>query len=320
MKNRKFLWKLVCAGVLAAALLGGCGKKDTSEQEAYRQYGINCMESGNYEDAVNAFQKTLDLSVGGITNLEIDTCYYKAEAQYLSGDIDGAFETYNALIAYDELAKAYYLRGCLYFSTGEQEKGLADLKSAAENAENDYELYIALYETMAQYGKGVEGQVYLNQALEIKGEDSKDLLYKGRVYALLGEQEKAISNLEAAVEKGEVKANFYMAQIYASQGNDSMAQTCFQAYLKSGQASSEELCSMGELQMANKDYDTAITYFKSALELEGIGNRQQIMKNLIIAYESSHDFKEAKHVMEKYQKEFPEDEEAKKEATFLETR
>lgn len=47
MKNRKVLWNLVCAGVLSAAFLGGCGKKDTSEQEAYRQYGINCMESGN---------------------------------------------------------------------------------------------------------------------------------------------------------------------------------------------------------------------------------------------------------------------------------
>ena len=32
MKNRKLLWNLVCAGVLSAALLGGCGKKDTSEE------------------------------------------------------------------------------------------------------------------------------------------------------------------------------------------------------------------------------------------------------------------------------------------------
>lgn len=320
MKNRKVLWNMVCAGVLSATILGGCGKKDTSEQEAYRQYGINCMESGNYEDAITAFQKTLDLSVGGITNLEIDTCYYKAEAQYLSGDIEGAFETYNALIAYDKLAKAYYLRGCLYFSTGEQEKGLADLKSAAENAGDDYELYIALYETMAQYGKGAEGQVYLNQALEIKGEEAKDLFYKGRVYALLGESEKAISSLQSSVEKGELKANFYMAQIYAEQGNDSMAQTYFKAYLDSGQATCEELCMMGELQMAKKDYDTAITYFKSALELDVVNNKQQVMKNLIIAYESSHNFEEARAVMNNYLKEFPEDEDAKKEATFLETR
>lgn len=320
MRNKRIHWNLICATVLAAALISGCGKKDTSDQEAYRQFGINCMESGRYEEAVEAFQKTLDHSIGGITELELDTCYYKAEAQYLSGDIEGAFETYNALIEYDELAKAYYLRGCLYFTTGDQEKGLKDLERAAERAKDDYALYIALYETMAQYGKGAEGQVYLNQALEIKGEGQKDLLYKGRVYELLGESEKAVSSLTAAVEKGEVKANFYLAQIYAKQGDDAQAQNCFKAYLDSGVASAEELCSMGELQMANKDYDTAITYFKSALELEKSNNKQKIMKNLIIAYENSHNFDEARKVMEEYQKEFPEDEDAKKEAIFLETR
>ena len=107
MKNRKLLWNLVCAGVLSAALLGGCGKKDTSEQQAYRQYGINCMESGNYEEAINAFQKTLDLSVGGITNLEIDTCYYKAEAQYLFGDIRSCKATSSEV----KSIRFYFVRG-----------------------------------------------------------------------------------------------------------------------------------------------------------------------------------------------------------------
>lgn len=320
MKRKKIPWNLICAGVMVAALISGCGKKDTTDQEAYRQFGINCMERGRYEEAVEAFQKSLEISVGGITNLELDTCYYKAEAQYLAGDIEGAFETYNALINYDELAKAYYLRGCLYFTTGEQEKGQKDLERAAEKAENDYELYIALYETMAQYGKGAEGQIYLNQALEIKGDGQKDLLYKGRVYELLGETEKAVTNLEGALEKGEAKANFYLAQIYAEKGNDGQAETYFKAYVDSGVASAEELCSMGELQMANRDYDTAITYFKSALEVEKNNSKQRIMKNMVIAYESTHKYDEARKVMEEYLKEFPEDEEAKKEATFLETR
>lgn len=320
MKYRKFLCSLICVGGIAASFITGCGQKDTSEQEAYRKYGMNCMESGNYEDAVTAFQKVLDHSIGGITTLEIDTCYYKAEAQYLSGDIEGAFETYNSLIAYDELAKAYYLRGCLYFMTGETEKGIADIKDAADRAEKDYDLYIAIYETLEQYGKAEEGQVYLTQALELKGDGAKDYLYKGRIYELLGESEKAIKHLEKAVEKGEEKANFYMAQIYANQSNDSLAQTYFQAYLASGAATAEELSSMGELQMANKDYDTAITYFKSALELATAGNKQQIMKNLIIAYEGAHNFSDAKQIMKEYLKEFPEDEVAQKEATFLETR
>ena len=40
--------------------LAACGSKDTTEQDAYRQYGINCLESGNYEDAIKAFQNALN--------------------------------------------------------------------------------------------------------------------------------------------------------------------------------------------------------------------------------------------------------------------
>lgn len=320
MRNKKVYWNLICAGVLVATMLSACGKKDSNDQEAYRQYGINCMESGKYEEAVEGFQKALDCSVGGIKEIELDICYYKAEAQYLAGDVQGAFETYNALIDYKELAKAYYLRACLYFSTGENDKGLSDLKKAGEKAGNDYELYIALYETMAQYGMGAEGQGYLNQALAIKGEGKKDLMCKGRIYFLLGEQEKAVESLNKSLEKGEPKANFYLAQIYAKENETAKAKECFKAYLDSGVANSEELCYMGELQMANKDYDTAITYFQGALALPKINNKQQIMKNLIIAYERDQNFAEARKACEDYLKEYPEDTEAKKELTFLETR
>ena len=74
---------LACA---AACMLSGCGQKtNTTDQEAYRQYGINCIESGDYPSAVDAFQKALDQSHGKVTAAEIDICYYKAEAQFLSG-------------------------------------------------------------------------------------------------------------------------------------------------------------------------------------------------------------------------------------------
>ena len=49
----------------------GCGTKDTKEQDAYRQYGITCMESGKYEDAVKAFQNALGESIGHIGEKEL---------------------------------------------------------------------------------------------------------------------------------------------------------------------------------------------------------------------------------------------------------
>ena len=95
MKNFR---KIGIAAVLFAAVCigAGCGAKKDNSQEVFRQYGINCLNEGKYEDAVTAFQKALDQSVGGITEVELDTCYYKAEALYKSGDTEGALEVYNA--------------------------------------------------------------------------------------------------------------------------------------------------------------------------------------------------------------------------------
>ena len=48
---------IICASVLIATALTGCGEKTDTEQEAYRQYGINCLENGDYDDAVGHFKR-----------------------------------------------------------------------------------------------------------------------------------------------------------------------------------------------------------------------------------------------------------------------
>lgn len=70
--------------VLAAALLfTACGSSEPQKkQDAYRQLGIKYMQEGNYEGAVEAFENALDQSGAVIGEEEIDTCYYKAQAQY----------------------------------------------------------------------------------------------------------------------------------------------------------------------------------------------------------------------------------------------
>ena len=47
-----------------AVCIAGCGKKDNKEQDALRTYGINCLASGDYEEAIEAFQGALDQNVG----------------------------------------------------------------------------------------------------------------------------------------------------------------------------------------------------------------------------------------------------------------
>ena len=310
------------AGILATSMivLMGCGERDTTEEMAYRQYGINCMDSGEYDKAVDAFQDALDVSTGGVTRLEIDICLYKAQAQFLSGDTEGALETYGALIEYDDNAKAYYGRGSLYLALEDSEKALNDFDSAIEAAPEDYELYIGIYETLANKGFKDKASNYLSKAVEIKGKSGYDLMEKGRIYHLMGDDESAKGNLEKAIDEGETKANYYMALMYLDQGEDTLAQTFFDEYLKTGEPGPEELGKIGESLMNTGEYQVAIGYFEAALKAEEVPNEQQLRKNTIIAYERMGDFDNAKKLMAEYIKDYPEDEAAIKDNTFLETR
>ena len=158
MKDRKV--KKVCkrkaALLLAVALMGsvgmtGCGNEEALEnQKAYRQVGINKMNEGDYAGAVEAFQKALDQSQAMVGDMELDICYYKATAQYNSGDVEGAVTTCNALIDYDEKdAKAYFIRGCVYLKEGDSENARKDYAKALELSGGDYTLYLSVYENLS---------------------------------------------------------------------------------------------------------------------------------------------------------------------------
>ena len=187
MKRNKWLTPIL-AGLTAVLLLSGCENEKEKNMEAYRQYGINCMEQEDYDGALKAFQKALDQSNGKIGKKELDICYYKAEAQYRSGDSDAALGTYNSIISYDKnAADAYYLRGNLYYALGDGEKAAEDYQKAVSADKDNYELYIGIYESLAANGQESDGETYLNDALKIKGDKENDNLQKGRIYLLLND-------------------------------------------------------------------------------------------------------------------------------------
>lgn len=318
---RRNLGTGVFLGLAVCALgLGGCQQEDREEQNKYKQYGINCLQNGEYEDAVTAFDNALGQGGGRVSEAEIDICCYKAEAQYLGGDLEGAEETYNSLLAYDEIPEVYYLRGSLYSGQGKWEEAKQDFEAAANLEDQDIALYIGIYEAFAAHDLKEEGKEYLNKTLEMEGDSPEEIMQKGRAYFLLGDTQNAISLLAEAIEQENVEANYYMAEVYADLGDTASADTYFNAYLESGTADSSELYIMGKRHMNNEDYAHAISYFQAALEMEKVPNQQILMKECAIAYERKGDFAEARNMLQEYLELYPSDEEAQREMKFLESR
>ena len=323
---KKYL-KYIGVGLVAVIFLSvlitmyvNTNKERKEDQLVYRQQGIEYYEQEEYEKALTAFQSALDLALGDIDETEMDICFYKARTQFELGDTEGALATYNSIITYNEHPKAYFLRGNLYYSLGEEEKALADYEKAAEKESKDYDLYIGIYEILASKDKVGEGQAYLNKALEIKSDKAADKIQKGYINLLLGEYETAVGLLEEA-SKDDPESYYYLFLAYDSMGNSEKAMENLNAYMeKSEDLDSYKLYEFGTNLLKQEQYESAIECFCNALAMEKVPNKQAIMKNLVVAYERCQDYASAKEVMKEYIAEYPEDEEAQREYTFLETR
>ena len=320
MKKHRLIYQIAAVTLFTVLSAGACAKAENKDQEAYRQYGINCLESGKYEDAVQSFQNALDQSLGKVGEKEIDICFYKAKAQIYSGDAKGALETYSAVIDYNKDARAYYLRGQLNFDMGQQEDGLSDYKQAVEEDGDNYELYIGIYESLSQHDLDADAQKYLNTAMEIKGNKAADNLYKGRISYLLDDTESAIDYLTKAKDAKEPMAAYYLGMAYEKAGEKEKAKECIQEYIDSGTATSYDLYELGMKEMEDENYKAASTYFEAGLSLEDVPNQQELMKSAIAANEYRGKFKTARKMLKEYLSLYPSDEEAQRESTFLETR
>lgn len=305
--------------ILSGCLCSGCASGERLEkEEAYRKIGINAMEAGNYTAAVEAFNNALE-QVGDVGANEVDICYYMAAAQFASGSYSDAIGTYDTLLEYDkENSDAYFLRGCVYLNMKESELAQEDYERAVKYA-SDYEVYLAIYNSLSGAGYEAEGKEYLEQALEKKpGKKARNYTVRGRIYFLEENYKEAVENLVTAVEKGDVEANLYLAQAYEAMGDSVNADACINAYIEVYPDSSVACNQHGCKALEAGEYDEAIAHFEEGLALEEVTNEQELRSNLIAAYEYSGDFQKAAEYMREYRKDYPGDEAAEREYHFLE--
>lgn len=318
-RRRKTLLLGAVTLFLAGCLLTGCTSKEErlEKEEAYRQIGINAMEEGDYTAAMDAFNSALEQANGIGTN-EVDICYYKAAAQFASGNYEGAVETYDALLEHDKkCSNTYFLRGCVYLKINESNKAKEDFKAAVKYAEDD-EIYLSIYSSLNGAGYEADAKNYLEEALKKKsGRDAKSYTVKGKIYLIKEQYDKAKEEFTTAIEKGDTEANLYLAQAYEALEKPEKAQSCIDAYVNAYPKSSVAYNELGKKAMEEGDYAKAISSFSEGLEAEEVTNEQELSSNLIAAYEYSGDFETAKAKMQEYLANYPEDTAAAREYLFL---
>ncbi len=320
MKMKKTAAFCLAAVSAAALLLSGCTGKAAQKAQEYKELGIARMESGDYEGAVDSFQKALDQSVGSIGAQELDICYYKAMALYKSGDTQGALDACTALIDYDDKNwEVYYLRGNLYLQAQQNENALADYEKAVSLNQDDVELYVHIYEDLSEAGLGDRGQEYYNRVMAIRPSSGEEYYFVGDMYFLTGDYENAKTNLQKAEEEGYDRALLMLGQIYKAEGSDEEARNAFAAYMEKYPEDADALGELGAIALSAGEYADAVTYLQSALDASEGNEDAETEKNLIAAYEYSGDFVSASNLAREFL-EHHSDPDVEREYEFLKTR
>ncbi|WP_099470029.1 tetratricopeptide repeat protein [Konateibacter massiliensis] len=340
--------------IIAACLLGGCAKageetsyteqgmtaienksydealtffetaasKGEDEQLVFRGNGIAYIGKGEYETAIENLKIALKKASGKVTDLEIDTSYYLALAQYKNSDRAAAIQTYTNILAFDEKdSRAYYLRGTVYLADGDLDSATKDFNAAIDCDKNEYEMYINIFNNLNNKGYTEQGQSYLNKALEIDSKD--DGLKKGMIYYYLGDTENAMSSLTKAREAGNKEALLYLGKVYQQLSDNNSATALYEEYIAgAGGASGLGMVynTLGMCKMESESYDEALTAFQAGIALNEGDSIQELLFNEIVAYEYLSDFAAASEKMEAYASLYPNDNTASREYEFLKTR
>lgn len=348
-RKRQSVLQAICCGVLLVGILTGCGNSTEKTEEAMqlvqkldyqgalatfeeaekqqenarliaRGRGIAYMGLTDYGKAVEYFQESLAGSNGLIEDIDFDLNYYLAAAYTKNGQPQEAEATYNAILALrpDE-EDAYFLRGCVRLALSDYEGAKGDFDRVLTMDAENYDRLIEIYEVLEHHGYKEVGQEYLQNAIA-NGSGKMDVYDSGRIYYYLGEYQKAYIALEEAKEKGGAESYLYLGKSYEATGDYNYASSVYNSYISKDTGNAEIYNQLGLCEMTKKEYQKALAAFQAGMQIEDSGLLQTLSFNEIVAYEYLGEYQKAAVLLDNYLKNYPDDENAKREQEFLATR
>ena len=253
-------------------------------------------------------------------DIDFDINYYLATAYYKVGRTEDAVGAYDAILTLRPREKnAYYLRGLVKLSDGRFEEAQADFGRAVDLDSRDYDQMIRIYMALEEYGYKDAGLVYLQNALT-ENEKSISDYDMGRICYYMGDYENArnyLTKLKPATDYG---AALYLGRTYEALGDYNYASGIYTDYTQHDQTKAEIYNQLGLCKMQLGEYEAALGAFQTAMNIEDNGMMQTLKFNEIVTYEYMRDYKTAAALMSSYLKDYPDDETARREYDFLQTR
>lgn len=304
----------------ALSLFNEAESSESNKRNVYRGEGLAYLGMGQYDDALNSFKLALAESNGIVKNIDYDINFYMAVAEYKSGKLEDAINTYSAIIAVDKNnSDAYYLRGKVKLDLGDIDDAKEDFDKAVILKKDDAKLYINIYNDL--YAKGYENdaKVYINTGLTSISRPSQYELGIFNYY--LGDYTQARNYFEESSETKKTEDGIiYLGKTYEALDDSEYAVALYEEYTNNNKTAAMVYNELGLLKAERKDYEGALMAFEAGIAGEGTSCRRPLLFNRIVANEYLGDFSKAKSLMQEYIQLYPDDKTALRENVFLKTR
>lgn len=292
-----------------------------NNKEAYRGEGIAYYRLHNYKTAIEKFDKAL--SIKEENDINQDILSYKGMAQAKSGQYKAAAATYTKIIeTYKTSAEAYKTRGDIYCKMEEYKKSLSDYDKAIKLEPHNYDFYFEKYFLMLHMKDKAGAAEVLSKAAAINGTTEKDKFNMAKVMYYKGDYETALQMFGEAFGNGFAESYYYLGLIYEQKKDYENAAENYSKYVESdeGRENANACYRAAECLIKSNNYEEALVLIEDGIKINDVDANQTLKRSQIAVYEHLARYEEAYKLVKEYVKEYPEDEAAKKEETFLSTR
>jgi tetratricopeptide (TPR) repeat protein len=291
-----------------------------NNKRVFRGKGIAYYYMANYEKALEQFE--LALKTNELSDLNKDILRYVGSAQMIVGSYDKAVETYTSLIKSEkENAAEHSNRALCYRFLGEYDKSLKDYELAIALEPKQYSHYLGKYYLLTERGDTDAAEEVLAKAAEIEAKTGEDEYQLAKVHYYQGDYDNALSELNKSFADGFQEAYYYIGEIYRIKKDYPKAIYYYENYIKGGNLLSPNAYNqIAVCEMKIGEYEAALNYLEKGSSFRNAGIQKILLRNEIIAYERLGNYQKSKEKIEEYISLYPNDEEALKEAAFIDTR
>lgn len=177
-------------------LVTGCSG-NSKEKYTLRTTGIDQLNAGDYDGAIQSFEQALEKSSKVVGEFEKDVLKYRAEAETGAADYQAAVHTYEVLCQIDEERPEYlYRMSMLHGKLGMSEEALGEYKKAYEKKPDDTQAVQALLIV----GQTLNDKERYDEAMELYTQAMNGGAVSGELYNRMGVCQLDGGNYDEALE------------------------------------------------------------------------------------------------------------------------